>query len=133
MVERSEAIDQRLVAVTWSFGQQDGLECHQAVRKKVVLPEPTGKRIRGQAAGGQRIQKRGALGLVPQRPGIANKRMIVSGHGERLRYLRRYCISSRSLVPKLLRTWLRREALIHPALEKRQTLRRPRFVARHAA
>src|SRR3989442_15680291 len=28
---------------------------------------------------------------------------------------------------------LRREALIHPTLEKRQTLRRPRFVARHAA
>jgi hypothetical protein len=78
LVERREPPDQRLVAVTRRFGEKDRLERHEVFGKKVILGEPPTKRIQGQAAGGQRAEKRSACCLIPQRSGSANQ--SVSDH-----------------------------------------------------
>src|SRR5260370_37850551 len=63
------------MAVTWDFGKEDRLEGRQGFGEEIILREPAAERLHGQCARGQRLEKRSAGCLIPQRPGVLNERM----------------------------------------------------------
>jgi hypothetical protein len=75
LIECPKTADESLVAVTWGFGEEERLEGRQVFGEEIILREPASERLHWECARGQRLEKRSAGCLIPQRPGVFNERM----------------------------------------------------------